>query len=198
MSVYLPITGLLIEYKQYGLQNHPNFILTFVLLQFYLISKKHKMHINVIFQTVPFTLLMLSHSFIFIFMYLREPLQYYLSSNNLPQYAQMLDFSLLTNCLCLNIISCFVQLNFSRRHDRCSHVYVPILLVLVRPNPRVAQHVVDVSRPSQTFLIYVAHNLEILFSFLICLRLSVSIVLAMFFSAPPLGLLVVKLSLAAI
>ena len=48
------------------------------------------MYITVIFQTVPFDITQ-CHSFIFLFMYLGEPLCYQ-SSNNLPQTAQILDF----------------------------------------------------------------------------------------------------------
>ena len=110
------------------------------------------MYINVILQTVPFTLLMQSHSFIFLIMYLREPLQQYQSSNNIPQSAQTLDFSLLTNCLRLNLVSRLILLNCSRRSARCRLVYLSIFLALVCSKPRAALHVVRVSRLSQIFL----------------------------------------------
>ena len=65
------------------------------------------MYINVIFQTVSFYI---THSFTFLFMYLGKPLQYYQSSNNLPQRAQMFEFDLK---------SWFVLLNSSSR-SACS------------------------------------------------------------------------------
>ena len=58
------------------------------------------------FKLYSFTLLQLFRSFAFLFMYLGELLQYYQSSNNLPQSAQTLDFDLK---------SCFVMLNTSSR-----------------------------------------------------------------------------------
>ena len=71
------------------------------------------MYINVIFQTVSFDIThAVSYSVIFLFMYLGEPLQYYQSSNNLPQGAQ-------TNCLCVNLKSRFALLNTSSRSARC-------------------------------------------------------------------------------
>ena len=65
------------------------------------------MYINVIFQTVSYSC---SLSFTFLFMYLGELLQYYQSSNNLPQSAQTFDFDLK---------SCFVLFNTSSRCARC-------------------------------------------------------------------------------
>ena len=94
------------------------------------------MCINVIFQTVSFYItVMQSRSVTFLFMCLGEPLQYYQSSNNLPESAQTLDFSLLTNCLCLNLKSCFVLRNTSSRSAGCRLVSVSIFLAFV-----VAQH----------------------------------------------------------
>ena len=58
------------------------------------------------YKLYPFTLLKESCSFTFIFMYLGELLQYYQSSNNLPQSAETLDFDLK---------SCFVLLNTPSR-----------------------------------------------------------------------------------
>ena len=54
------------------------------------------------FKLYPFTLLKHSRSFTFLFIYLGEQLQYYQSSNNVPQSANTLDFDLK---------SCFVLLN---------------------------------------------------------------------------------------
>ena len=62
------------------------------------------------FKLYPFTLLKQSRSFTFLFMYLGELLQYYQSSNNLPQSTQTLDFDLKSHftllLLCLNL-TCF-------------------------------------------------------------------------------------------
>ena len=62
------------------------------------------------FKLYPFTLLRQCRSFTFLFMYLGELLQYYQSSNNLPQSVQTLDF---------DFKSCFVLLNTSSRSTRC-------------------------------------------------------------------------------
>ena len=123
-------------------------------------------------------------------MYLGEPLQYYQSSNNLPQGAQTdclcvnlkscfvltLPVALLVQslqiCLCINL-SCFVSLNTSSRSARCC------LLTCLHLNLsclRFAQH------------------LELLCSFLTCLRPSGTIFIALFCSTTRLGLLVVQLS----
>ena len=63
-----------------------------------------------IFKLYPFTLLRQCRSFTFLFMYLGELLQYYQSSNKLPQSAQTLDFDLK---------SCFILLNTSSRSNLC-------------------------------------------------------------------------------
>ena len=80
-----------------------------VVAVFYLCFALVGQRINVIFQTIFFSLLKQSRSFTFLFMYLGELLQYYQSSNNLPQSAQTLDFDLK---------SCFVLLNTSSRPAR--------------------------------------------------------------------------------
>ena len=103
------------------------------------------MYINVIFQTVyPFTLLRQCRSFTFLFMYLGERLQYYQSSNNLPQSAQTLDFDLK---------SCFVLLNTFSRSTRCWLASVSLFVALVCLRPRVALLVVDLSL-SQSLLLW--------------------------------------------
>ena len=63
------------------------------------------------FKLYPFTLLKQCRSFTFLFMYLGELLQYYQSSNNLPQNAN--------ETLELDLKSCFVLLNTSSRSTRC-------------------------------------------------------------------------------
>ena len=136
----------------YSLENHPNFILSFVLLQFYLISKSMKCTLMLYFKLYLFTLLMQYHSFTFLFMYLGEPFQYYQSSNKLPQSAQTLGFSLLTNCLGFNLKSCFVFLNTSSRSAGCRLVSVLTFLLCFAVTPRVALLVVDLSRLSHIFL----------------------------------------------
>ena len=97
-------------------------------------------------------------------MYLGELLQYYQSSNNLPQSAQTLD---------INLKSCFVLLNTSSRPARRWLVSVGSLFVaLVCLGPRVALPVVDLFRLCQRFLLWVEH-LDSLCSFFIYLwRLS--------------------------
>ena len=100
------------------------------------------MYINVIFQTISFYITQASRSFTFLFMYLGELLQYYQSSNNLPQSVQTLDF---------DRKSCFVLLNTSSRSTRC--------FGLVCLGPRVALLVV-VLPPSQSFILCVAQHLE--------------------------------------
>ena len=116
------------------------------------------------FKLYPFTLLKQSLSFTFLFMYLGELLQYYQSSNNVPQSAQTLDFDLK---------SCFVLLNTSSRSARCRPVSVSPFVVLVCLGPRVALLVVVLSL-SQSFMLCVAQHLESLCSFLTCLRLNLS------------------------
>ena len=81
-------------------------------------------------------------------MYSGELLQYYQSSNNIPQSAQTLDFDLK---------SCFVLLNTSNRSARCRLVSVSIFVVLVCSTPRVALLVVELTRLSQPFLLCVEH-----------------------------------------
>ena len=96
-------------------------------------------------------------------MYSGELLQYYQSSNNIPQSAQTLDFDLK---------SCFVLLNTSSRSARCRLVSVSIFVVLVCSTPRVALLVVELTRLSQPFLLCVEH-LDSLCSLFSCLwRLS--------------------------
>ena len=101
---------------------------------------------------------------------MREPFQYYQSSNNLPQSAQTLGFSLLTNCLAFNLKSCFVFLKL--RFNTSSRF----------AQPRVAMFVVDLSRLSQSFLLCVVQHFELLCSFLTCFCPSVLIFLALFCS----------------
>ena len=96
-------------------------------------------------------------------MYLGELLQYYQSSNNLPQSAQTLDFDLK---------SCFVLLNTSSRSARCWLVSVSLFVALVFLGPRVALLVIDLFRLSQPFLLCVEY-LVLLCSLFSCLwRLS--------------------------
>ena len=95
------------------------------------------------FKLYPFTLLRQCRSFTFLFMYLGELLQYYQSSNNLPQIAQTLDFDLK---------SCFVLLNTSSRSTRCSFASVSLFVALVCLEPRVALLIADLF-PSQSLLL---------------------------------------------
>ena len=122
----------------------------------------HKLCYNY-FKLYPLTLLMQSHSVIFLFMYLGEPLQYYQSSNNLPQGAQ-------TNCLCVNLKSRFALLNTSSRSARCWLVsIVSIFLALCCTTPRVTLLILDLS-PSfcQSFLLCFAQHLDSLCSLFSC------------------------------
>ena len=142
-------------------------------------------------------------------MYFGELLQYYQSSNNLPQSAQTLDFDLK---------SCFVLRRF------CSTLPVALLVVdlpsshclllwtssrsalcrllclnlccfgLVCLGPRVALLVVDLS-PSQTLPLWFAQHLELICSLLSC---PDCFNLSCFVLKPRLALLAVQLSLAAI
>ena len=96
------------------------------------------------FKLYPFTLLKQSRSFTFLFMYLGELLQYYQSSNNLPQSAQTLDFDLK---------SCFVLLNTSSCSTRCWLASVLLFVALVCLGPWVVLLVVDLS-PSQSLLLW--------------------------------------------
>ena len=79
------------------------------------------------------------HSFTFLFMYLGELLQYYQSSNNLPQSAQTFDFDLKF---------CIVLLNTCSRSARCRLVSVSIFHALCCITPRVTLLILDLS-PSQ-------------------------------------------------
>ena len=96
------------------------------------------------FKLYPFTLLKQSRSLTFFFMYLGELLQYYQSSNNLPQSAQNFDFDLK---------SCIVLLNTSSRSTRCWLSSVSLFVALVCLGPRVVLLVVDLS-PSQSLLLW--------------------------------------------
>ena len=69
----------------------------------------------------------ISSSVTFLFMYLGKPLEYYQS---IPQGAQTLHFSLLINCLCVNLKSCFVLLNASSCSVRFRQVSISIFLAL--------------------------------------------------------------------
>ena len=96
------------------------------------------------FKRYPFTLLKQSRSFTFLFMYLGELLQYYQSSNSLPQSAQTLDF---------NLQSCFLLLNTSSCSTHCWLASVS-LFALVCLGPRVTLLVVDLS-PSHSLFWFV-------------------------------------------
>ena len=91
-------------------------------------------------------------------MYLGEPLQYYQSSNSLPQGAQ-------TDCLCVNLKSCFV-------------LTLPV--------------VVDLSL-HQSLLLCFAQHLESLCSLLTCLHLNLSCLIKVC-STPRVTLLILDLS----
>ena len=116
------------------------------------------------FKLYPFTLLKQSRSFTFLFMYLGELFQYYQSSNNLPQSAQTLDFDLK---------SCFVLLNTSSHSTRCWLAFLSLFVAFVCLGPWVILLVVVFS-PSRSFMLCVAQYLELLCSFLTCLRLNLS------------------------
>ena len=115
------------------------------------------------FKLYPFTLLRQCCSFTFLFMYLGELLQYYQSSNNLPQSVQTLDFDLK---------SCFVLLNTSSHSTRCWLASVSLFVALVCLGPRVALLVVDWSQ-SQSLLLWFAWDLESLHLLWTCLRITV-------------------------
>ena len=88
------------------------------------------------FKLYPFTLLKRSRSFTSLFMYLGELLQFYQSSNNLPQSAQTLDFDPKSCFVLLNTSSrstrcCFGLLKTSNRSARCRLVSVSIFVALV-------------------------------------------------------------------
>ena len=124
------------------------------------------------FKLYPFTLLRQCRSFTFLFMYLGELLQYYQSSNNLPQSVKMLDFDLkscfvllntsttttllysLLTCLRLTLW-CFGLLRTSSRSPCRRLVSLSILVGLVSLGPRVALLVLVLS-PSQSFILCVA------------------------------------------
>ena len=88
------------------------------------------------FKLYPFTLLMQSRSFTFLFMYLGELLQYYHSSNNLPQNAQTFDFDLK---------SCFGLLRTLSRSAHCILVSVWIFHALCCWRPWVTLLILDLS-----------------------------------------------------
>ena len=106
-------------------------------------------------------------------------MQYYQSSNNLPQ---TLDFDLK---------SCFVLLNTSSRSTRCWLAPVSLFVALVCLGPRVALLVVDFS-PSESFIGFVLLNTSSYsaHSWLV----SVSMFLPLFCSIPRVAMLVVDLS----
>ena len=149
------------------------------------------------FKLYPFTLLRQCCSFTFLFMYLGELLQYYQSSNNLPQSAQTLDF---------NLKSCFVLLSTSSRSTRCWIASFSLFVALVCLGPWVVLLVVDLS-PSESFMLCVAQHLELLCPFWTCLHLNLSSFVLLntssfnllcFLLKPRLTMLAVQLSLVAI
>ena len=92
-----------------------------------------------------------------------------MSSNNLSQSVQTLDFDLK---------SCFVLLNTSSRSTHCWLASVSLFVALVCLGPRVALLVV-VLAPSQSCFVLltmlcVAQHVELLCSLLTCLRLNLS------------------------
>ena len=110
-------------------------------------------------------------------------LQYYRSSNNLPQSAHMLDF---------NLKSCFVLLNTSSRSTRCWLASVSLFVVLVWLGPRVALLVVNLS-PSQSLLLWFG-LLGTLSHYTCCRLVYVSLFVALVCLGPRVVLLVVDLS----
>ena len=101
-----------------------------------------------------------------------------------------MHFPLLTNCLCVNLKSCFVLLNASSRSARCRHVSVSIFLALVCSKPRVALLVVD----STVWIFLASFCLTPRVTLFMPLRgrfVSVSIFLALFCLTPQVALLVV-------
>ena len=135
------------------------------------------------FKLYPFTLLRQCRSFTFLFMYLCELLQYYQSSNNLPQSAQTLDFDLK---------SCFVLLNTSSCSTRCWLASVSLFVALVFLGPRVTLLVVDLSS-SQSLLLWFG-LLRTSSRSARCSLVSVSLFVALVFLGPRVTLLVVDLS----
>ena len=135
------------------------------------------------FELYPFTLLKQSRSFTLLFMYLGELLQYYQSSNNLPQSAQTLDF---------DPKSCFVLLNTSSRSTRCWLASVSLFVALVCLGPRVALLVVELS-PSQSLLLWFG-LLRTSSRPARCSLVSVSIFHALCCSTPRVTLLILDLS----
>ena len=153
------------------------------------------------------TLLKQSRSFRFLFMYLGEQLQYYQSSNNLPTCCWLASVSLFVALVCLgpwvallvvdlspsqSLLLWFGLLGTSSHSTRCRLVSVSLLVALVCFGPRVVLLVVVLS-PSQSFMLCVAQHLELLCSFLTCLRfnLSSSVLLN---TTPRVALLIVDLS----
>ena len=135
------------------------------------------------FKLYPFTLLRQCCSFTFLFMYLGELLQYYQSSNNLPQSAHTLDFDLK---------SWFVLFNTSSRSTRCW--LASVFVALVSLGPQVALLVVDFS-PSQSLLLWFA-LLGTLSHSNLCRLVSVSLFAALVCLGPRVVLLDVDLSLS--
>ena len=123
------------------------------------------------FKLYPFTLLRQCRSFTFLFMYLGELLQYYQSSNNLPQSAQswisISNLAFLSSTLPVALL-----------------VSISLFVVLVCLGPRVTLLVVDLS-PSHSLLLWFPQDLESFCSLqtrlnlccfgLVCLRPSVAL-----------------------
>ena len=175
MFVYLPIKALLIKNK-----NINNIVRKTI--QIYIIIctstilcniKKHKMYINVIFQTVSFYLthvsLKASHSYLYIWVNrcsIISQVIIYLKELKRCSLTNCLVAG--TNCLCLNFKSWLVLLNTSSRAARCRLASVSIFLALFYLTPRLALLVVDLS-PSRFFLLWFAQRIESLCSLLTCL-----------------------------
>ena len=72
-----------------------------------------------------------SHCFIFLFMYLGEPLQYYQSSNNLPQTAQTLDSLPMVTANLFNMVDHHQQLQKEYNIYSCHGVAQLVLDLIV-------------------------------------------------------------------
>ena len=118
------------------------------------------MYINVIFQTISFTLLKQSHSFTFLFMYLCS----------CSIISQVIIYLKVLKCWDFDLKSCFVLLNSSVRSGRWL-VSVALFVALVCLGPLVVLLVVDLSL-SQSLLVWFAQHLESLCLLLTCLYLS--------------------------
>ena len=148
------------------------------------------MYITAMFQTVPFDITH-CHSFIFLFMYLGDPL-YYQSSINLPQTAQTLDF------LPMVTLSLSLPEKYKIFHLRWSTITSNYKKSVISNNKYVislCQFVTSLCLPSPILLALVCSTPPVLCPLLTFVPVSI-LNLALFCSRLPVALLIVDLFLS--